>query len=166
MTRKITYTLAAMAAGKQDRLYLGNLDAKRDWGYTKEYVDGMWRMLQQDVPEDYVLATGKMASVRDFLELCLRRCGYTFRREGEGMHEKYIDINTGKPLVEIAQMYYRPAEVDKLCGDPSKAKEKLGWEATTHMEGLADIMLEADYQLFNMKLPTPSLQQSSVHALS
>ncbi len=153
VTRKITYSLASMAAGKQEKLYLGNLDAKRDWGYTKEYVDGMWRMLQQDTPEDYVLATGKMASVRDFLELCLRRCGYMFRREGEGVEEKYIDVDTGKTLVEIAQMYYRPAEVDILRGDPSKAKEQLGWEAQTHMEGLSDIMLQSDYALFDLELP-------------
>lgn len=153
VTRKITYSLAAMAAGKQERLYLGNLDAKRDWGYTKEYVDGMWRMLQQDIPEDYVLATGKMASVRDFLELCLRRSGYAFRCEGEGIEEKYIDVDTGKALVEIADMYYRPAEVDTLCGDPSKAKEKLGWEAQTHMDGLADIMLAHDYEKFGLTLP-------------
>ena len=153
VTRKITYTLASMAAGKQEKLYLGNLDAKRDWGYTKEYVDGMWRMLQQETPEDYVLATGKMASVRDFLELCLRRAGYTFARQGEGIEEKYIDVNTGKTIVEIDERYYRPAEVDLLCGDPSKAKEKLGWEAQTHMEGLADIMMESDYESFGMELP-------------
>ena len=154
VTRKITYTLASMAAGNQGKLHLGNLDAKRDWGYTKEYVDGMWRMLQQEKPEDYVLATGKMASVREFLELCLQKCGYTFETEGEGIGEKYIDTKTGKTLVEVVERYYRPAEVDALCGDPSKAKEKLGWEAQTHMEGLADIMLKADYEDFGLQLPT------------
>ena len=153
VTRKITYTLAAMAAGKQDRLYLGHLDAKRDWGYTKEYVDGMWRMLQQDTPEDFVLATGKMASVREFLELCLTRCGYAFEAQGEGVEEKYIDTKTGDTLVEVVERYYRPAEVDALCGDPSKAKEKLGWEAQTNMEGLADIMIQADFELFGMTVP-------------
>ena len=154
VTRKITYTLAAIVAGKQEKLYLGNLDATRDWGYTKEYVEGMWRMLQQDTPEDYVLATGKMASVRDFLELCLRRCGYTFARQGEGINEKYVDVDTGKTIVEIDERYYRPAEVDLLCGDPSKAKEKLGWEATVHMEGLADIMLESVFAKMGLTLPS------------
>ena len=153
VTRKITYTLAAIAAGKQDKLYLGNLDAKRDWGYTKEYVDGMWRMLQQNTAEDYVLATGKMASVREFLEYCLTRCGYQYERDGEGLREKYIDKATSKNIVEIAELYYRPAEVDTLCGDPSKAKQKLGWEAKTHLEGLADIMLESDYKSFGLALP-------------
>ena len=152
VTRKITYTLAAMAAGKQNMLHLGNLAAKRDWGYTKEYVDGMWRMLQQDTPEDYVLATGKMASVRQFLELCLAKSGYEFERSGEGIGEKYIDKKTGKEIVEVTEKYYRPAEVDALCGDPSKAKKNLGWEAQTHMEGLADIMLEADFASFDLQL--------------
>ena len=157
VTRKITYTLAAMAAGNQEKLHIGNLEAKRDWGYTKEYVDGMWRMMQLDTPEDFVLATGKMASVREFLELCLTRVGYDFERDGEGIGERYIDRSTGKTLVEVLERYYRPAEVDALCGDPTKAKEKLGWQAETHMEGLADIMLEADFAKFGLTLPAPAL---------
>lgn len=120
---------------------------------TRHWFRG-WRMLQQDTPEDYILATGKMASVRDFLELCLRRCGYTFSRQGEGVNEKYVDVDTGKTIVEIDERYYRPAEVDLLCGDPSKAKEKLGWEAQTQMEGLANIMLESDFAKMGLTLPS------------
>jgi len=153
VTRKITHALAAMASGKHGALHLGNLDARRDWGYAPEYVEGMWRILQQDTPDDFLLATGKTVSVREFLEYCLTRTGINFERAGEGVGERYIDTSTGNILVEVDARYYRPAEVDVLCGDPSKAKEKLGWEAQTHMEGLADIMMESDFAKVGLTLP-------------
>ncbi len=144
VTRKITLSLANILGGKQECLFLGNLEAKRDWGYAKEYVEGMWRMLQQERPEDYVLATGTTATVREFLELCLERAGIGFERRGSGKDESYLDRKTGKKIVAIDPYYYRPAEVDYLCGDPSKAKRVLGWEAKTSLRELASIMLEAD----------------------
>ena len=152
VTRKITYTLAAIKAGKQKVLQLGNLSACRDWGYAPEYVEGMWRMLQQDKPQDYLLATGKTSSVREFLELCLTRIGYKFATKGKDEDEKYIDTSSGNVLVEIDPLYKRPAEVDALLGDPSKAKKELGWEAKTNLAQLADIMLKEDFKLFGMTL--------------
>lgn len=162
VTRKITHALAAMASGKQGELRLGNLDARRDWGYAPEYVEGMWRILQHDTPEDFLLATGKTVSVREFLEYCLTRTGMSFEREGEGVGERYVDTRTGNTLVEVDARYYRPAEVDVLCGDPTKAKKLLGWEAQTHMEGLADIMLEADYTSYGMILPVEAVAGAHV----
>ncbi|MBM3231188.1 GDP-mannose 4,6-dehydratase, partial [Candidatus Peregrinibacteria bacterium] len=117
-----------------------------------EYAEGMWRILQQEKPDDYLLATGRTASVREFLELCLMRMGYAFETKGEGLEEKYIDTKTGKVIVEIDTLYHRPAEVDALLGDPSKAKRELGWEAKTTLEQLADIMLQADCTLFGVSL--------------
>lgn len=152
VTRKITYTLAAIQAGQQEVLHLGNLDAKRDWGYTPEYVDGMWRMLQQDTADDFVLATGKTVSVREFLEYCLKHIGVAYEREGEGEHEKYIDRATGKTIVAVHPRYYRPAEVDVLCGDASKAHQKLQWKPSVDAEKLASIMLEADFASFGLSL--------------
>ncbi|MBT4021190.1 GDP-mannose 4,6-dehydratase [Candidatus Peribacteria bacterium] len=144
VTRKITIGISRILSGEQDCLYLGNMEAKRDWGYAKEYVEGMWRMLQCDEAEDYVLATGETATVREFLELCLGHAGIEFEREGEGKEEVYKDKKTGKTIVAIDLNYYRPAEVDLLIGDPAKAKEKLEWEAKTSLSELARIMLEAD----------------------
>jgi GDPmannose 4,6-dehydratase len=144
VTRKITLSLAGILAGKQDILVLGNLEAKRDWGYAKEYVDGMWRMLQQEKPEDFVLATGKATSVRTFLETCLKRARFKWTTTGSGVEEKYVDKKTGKAIVVIDPKYYRPAEVDVLIGDASKAKKKLGWKATTSVGELAELMIEAD----------------------
>lgn len=144
VTRKITLSLARILAGKQDCLRLGNLEAKRDWGYAKEYTEGMWLMLQQDKPEDYVLATGSTATVREFLDLCLEHFGIEFEREGSGENEKYINKATGKVIVEIDPHYYRPAEVDLLIGDPSKAKKELGWEPKTTLSELAKLMVEED----------------------
>jgi GDPmannose 4,6-dehydratase len=144
VTRKITIGISRILSGEQDCLYLGNMEAKRDWGYAKEYVEGMWRMLQQDEAEDYVLATGETATVREFLELCLGHAGIEFEREGEGKEEVYKDKKTGKTIVAIDLNYYRPAEVDLLIGDPSKAKNNLGWEAKTSLSDLAKIMMEAD----------------------
>jgi GDPmannose 4,6-dehydratase len=155
VTRKITYGLARILAGLQDCLYLGNLDAKRDWGYAKEYVEGMWRMLQQSEADDYVLATGRTATVREFLELCLARAGISFDREGEGLAERYVNRRTGRPVVAVDPTYYRPAEVDLLLGSPAKAKRKLGWEAKTSLEELAHLMVDADCQLLQVKPGRP-----------
>lgn len=152
VTRKITLSLAQILTGKQQCLYLGNLEAKRDWGYAPEYVEGMWRMLQQPQPDDYVLATGRTASVRDFLEICLRHAGIPFVRRGEGRDETYCDARTGQTIVAVDPYYKRPVEVDSLCGDASKAREKLGWEPKTTLEELARIMLEADCRALGVEL--------------
>ena len=152
VTRKITLSLAQIFAGKLDRLHLGNLDAKRDWGYAKEYVEGMWLMMQQDEPDDFVLATGETRSVREFLELCLKHAGIPFERSGKGLDEQYIDTRSGKVIVGVDKNYYRPAEVDVLLGDPTKARKKLGWEAKTSLSDLAKIMVEADFALLGVEV--------------
>lgn len=144
VTRKITLSLSNILVGRQECLYLGNMEAKRDWGYAEEYVEGMWRMLQRDKADDYVLATGKTASVREFLELCLDVLNIPFARSGSGKDEVYKNTRTGKTIVAIDPDYYRPTEVDCLIGDPSKAKRELGWEAKTSLRQLAEIMLAAD----------------------
>lgn len=144
VTRKITYSLAGIKYGLQDKLVLGNLDAKRDWGYAKEYVEGMWLMLQQEEPDDYVLATGETHTVREFVERAAEIAGFKIEWEGEGVNTKGIDKNTGKIIVEVSPEFYRPAEVDILIGDYSKAKEKLGWEPKTKFDKLVEIMMEAD----------------------
>ncbi len=144
VTRKITYSLARIKYGLQDKLVLGNLDAKRDWGYAKEYVEGMWLMLQQDEPEDYVLATGETHTVREFVEKAAEIAGFNIEWEGEGVNTKGIDKKTGKIIVEVSPEFYRPAEVDILIGDYTKAKKKLGWEPKTKFEKLVEIMMEAD----------------------
>lgn len=156
VTRKITLSLAKIAAGTQDCLYLGNLDAKRDWGYAKEFVEGMWLIMQQPEPDDFLLATGRTSSVREFLEICLRHLGIQYLRTGEGKDEKYIDTATGKTIVAVDPYYYRPAEVDALLGDPTKARVKLGWEATTSVSELAGIMLRADFEKEGVELPSSS----------
>ncbi len=153
VTRKITLTIARILAGMQDRLLLGNLEAKRDWGYAKEYVEGMWMMLQQEKPDDYVLATGKVFTVREFLELCLTRTGIRWTREGTGKDETYTDTKTGKVIVAINPHYYRPAEVDFLCGDATKARTQLGWHSQTDLPALAALMLEADCKTLGVALP-------------
>ncbi|MBT5237320.1 GDP-mannose 4,6-dehydratase [Candidatus Peregrinibacteria bacterium] len=152
VTRKISASLANIYGGKQDCLYLGNMDAKRDWGYAKEFVEGMWAIMQHDTPDDYVLATGKTATVREFLELCLGVANIAFEKEGEGTDEKYIDTATGKTIVAIDTEYYRPAEVDLLIGDASKAKNELGWEAKTTLAELAEMMMKADYEEAGLSL--------------
>jgi len=149
VTRKITYTLANILAGNAHCLYLGNLDAKRDWGYAKEYVEAMWKMLQLDEPEDFLIATGKTATVREFLELCLDHVQVSYEKQGEGRDEIYIDTNTGKTIVAVDTHYYRPAEVDILLGDPSKAKEKLGWEARSSLKDLAAVMMDHDMKIIH-----------------
>lgn len=144
VTRKITRAVAGIHLGKQTHLALGNLDAERDWGYAGDYVKGMHLMLQQDVPEDFVLATGETHSVRDFVEHAFAIVGRRIRWEGEGENEIGIDTNTGDMIVRVDPRYYRPAEVDHLLGDPRKAKEKLGWEHTTTYVELVQMMVESD----------------------
>jgi GDPmannose 4,6-dehydratase len=145
VTRKITLAAARIAQGKQDKLYLGNLDALRDWGYAKDYVECMWLMLQHDTPEDFVIATGEMHSVREFATLAFKYAGIEIEWQGEGLNEKGIDKATGHVLIEVDPKYFRPAEVDQLLGDPTKAKKLLGWNPTkTPFEELVRIMVEAD----------------------
>jgi len=144
VTKKITSALAKIKQGKQEKLFLGNLDAKRDWGYAKDYVEAMWLMLQQDRPDDYVIATGESHSVREFAEEAGKYFGFEIVWEGEGLKEKGIDKNTGKILIEIDERYFRPAEVDNLRGDANKAKQTLGWEPKTKFTELVKIMCEAE----------------------
>ena len=144
VTRKITRAAAAIALGRQDKLYLGNLDAKRDWGHAREYVRGMWLMLQQDVPDDYVLATGETTPVRTFVEWAFEDAGIDLRWEGEGVDEKGYCTKSSRCLVEVDARYFRPTEVDLLIGDPAKAKAKLGWSHETSPRDLAREMVQAD----------------------
>lgn len=147
VSRKITLGIARIQHGLQNKLVLGNLDAKRDWGYAPEYVEGMWRILQLDRPEDFVLATGKCFTVRELATRAFAIVGHDLEWIGHGAEERGIDRQTGKTLVEIDAAYYRPAEVDLLQGDASKAKALLGWEATTQFEELVRIMVDADLKL-------------------
>lgn len=145
VTRKITFAAARIAQGFQDKLYLGNLNSLRDWGYAKDYVECMWLMLQQDKPEDFVIATGEYHSVRDFATLAFKHVGIELRWEGEGVNEKGIDVKTGRVLVEVDPKYFRPAEVEQLLGDPTKARTVLGWNPRkTSFEQLVKIMVEHD----------------------
>ena len=144
VTRKITRAVAATALGKSDILYLGNLDSKRDWGYAKDYVEAMWLMLQQDQPDDYVIATGKTYSVREFVELAYKEICITIQWQGSGFNEVGIDKATGEILVAIDPIYFRPTEVDLLIGDPSYAKNKLDWEPKTSIYELVKIMVAHD----------------------
>ena len=144
VTRKITRGLARIKLGIDERLYLGNLDAKRDWGHAKDYVESMWLMLQQEKSDDYVISTGENHSVREFVEIAARKIGFDIIWEGEGLHERGIDKSTGKVIVEIDSKYFRPIEVNNLLGDSSKAREKLGWEPKIDFEELATLMAEHD----------------------
>ena len=144
VSRKITKTVVDMQNGRLDKLTLGNLDAKRDWGHARDYVEGMWRMLQQDEPDDYVLATGETHTVRTFVELTFGYFGQSIRWEGEGLDEKGYDTKTGDLLVDISPEFFRPAEVDLLLGDPTKAQTKLGWKLNTPFKDLVTEMIEAD----------------------
>ncbi len=145
VTRKITLAAARIALGMQDKLYMGNLDSERDWGYARDYVECMWLMLQHDTPEDFVIATGEMHSVREFCTLAFVEAGINLRWEGEGVDEKGIDVATGKTLVEVDPKYFRPAEVEQLLGDPTKAKELLGWNPTkTSFQELVKRMVQHD----------------------
>lgn len=144
VTRKITDTVAKIQLGKQDVLELGNMDAKRDWGFAKEYVEGMWRMLQVDEPDTFVLATNRTETVRDFVSLACKAVDIDLEWKGAAEQEQGIDTATGKVIVSINPKFYRPAEVELLIGDPAKAKEKLGWEPKTSLEELCRMMVEAD----------------------
>ncbi len=144
VTRKITDSMAKIRLGQLDVLELGNLDAKRDWGYAKEYVEGMWRMLQADKPDTYVLATNRTETVRDFVSMAAKAAGFDLAFEGQAENEVGIDRATGKILVRVNPKFYRPAEVELLIGNPAKAKEELGWEAHTTLEALCQMMVEAD----------------------
>ncbi|MGM9705900.1 MAG: GDP-mannose 4,6-dehydratase, partial [Prevotella sp.] len=145
VTRKITLAAARIAQGKQDKLYLGNLSSLRDWGYAKDYVECMWLILQQDKPEDFVIATGVQHSVRDFCYLAFKHVGIELEFVGEGENEKGIDKATGRVLIEVSKDFYRPTDVVNLWGDPTKAKEVLGWNPSkTSFEELVRIMVEAD----------------------
>lgn len=145
VTRKITLAAARIAQGKQDKVYLGNLSSLRDWGYAPDYVECMWLMLQQERPEDFVIATGKQHSVREFATLAFARAGITLRWEGEGADEKGIDVKTGKAVVEVSPDFYRPTDVVNLWGDPTKAKALLGWDpGKTSFEELVNRMVDSD----------------------
>ncbi|MEL6385720.1 MAG: GDP-mannose 4,6-dehydratase [Pseudomonadota bacterium] len=144
VTRKITRAVAAIHHGYQDTLYLGNLDALRDWGHARDYVEGMWRILQHSAPDDFVLGTGEMHSVREFVELAFAETGKSIRWEGAGTDEIGIDPDTGRVLVRVDPRYFRPAEVDQLLANPAKAKEKLGWTFTTPFPDLVKEMVKED----------------------
>jgi GDPmannose 4,6-dehydratase len=148
VTRKITISVARMAKGIQEKLYLGNLNAKRDWGYAPDYVECMWLILQQSEPDDFVIATGKTHTVREFADLAFREAGINIEWQGHGVDEKGIDTRTGKTLVEVDPYYFRPTEVDMLLGDPTKAKQKLGWNPRrTSFEELVRKMVRHDIKL-------------------
>jgi GDPmannose 4,6-dehydratase len=144
VTRKITDSVAKIKLGKLDVLELGNLDAKRDWGFAKEYVDGMWRMLQADEPDTFVLATNRTETVRNFVRLAFNGVGVAVDFKGSAENEIAVDVETGKTVVRINPIFYRPAEVDQLIGSPAKAKAKLGWEPQTSLEQLCQMMVQAD----------------------
>jgi GDPmannose 4,6-dehydratase len=147
VTRKITRAAAAISLGRQKMLWLGNLDAKRDWGHAREYVEGMWRIVQAEIPDDFVLATGETTPVRTFVEWAFEDAGIKLRWEGEGIDEKGYCKETGRLIVAIDPRYFRPTEVDLLIGDPTKAREKLGWTHKTSARDLAREMVEADLQV-------------------
>ncbi len=148
VTRKITRAAAKIHLGLQEKLYLGNLDAERDWGHAKDYVEGMWLMLQQKEADDYVLATGKKITVRKFVELAFAEVGITLKWEGKGVDEKGLNAANGKTLVEVDPAYFRPTEVDLLIGDASKAKQNMGWEPKHTLEQLVKEMMASDLKLF------------------
>ncbi len=163
VTRKITRAVAAILGGKQGRLYLGNLDAKRDWGFAPEYVECQWLMLQQDRPEDYVIGTGESHSVREFVELSFNYAGIEIEWKGKGIHEKGVvrsvqpsvakTIKIGDILVEIDPRYFRPTEVDFLLADASKANKKLGWSPKINFHELVKIMVDSDIEMYDLKSP-------------
>lgn len=153
VTRKITLAAANIAAGKQDKLYLGNLSALRDWGYARDYVECMWLILQQDQPEDFVIATGEQYSVRDFCNLAFKHVGFDLEWQGEGVDEKGVDKKTGRVLIEVSPEFFRPTDVVTLLGDPTKAREKLGWNPRkTSFEELVRIMTEHDVKMVKDEL--------------
>tara|TARA_B100000029_G_scaffold308677_1_gene301339 strand:+ start:281 stop:1324 length:1044 start_codon:yes stop_codon:yes gene_type:complete len=147
VTRKITRAVAAIHLNKEKILYLGNLDAKRDWGHAKDFVKGMWLILQQDLPNDYILATGENHSVREFVELAFQEVGCSIEWQGDGINEQGIDKKSGEVVVKIDPRYYRPTEVDTLLGDPSKANKELGWKCTISFKELVSEMVQEDIKL-------------------
>src|ERR1700680_2621971 len=151
VTRKITRAVAAIELGMQDRLYLGNLDSERDWGHARDYVEGMWMILQQDEPDDYVLATGEKHSVREFVERAFDHVGRRIAWRGTGIEETGIDAKSGQILVEVDPRYFRPTEVDLLLGDPSKARQKLGWRHKTSFADLVKDMVDSDLALVRLE---------------
>jgi GDPmannose 4,6-dehydratase len=147
VTRKITRAVAGIHLGVQKTLYIGNLDSKRDWGHARDYVEGMWRIVQQEKPDDYVLATGEMHSVREFIELAFSKTGRNIEWKGKGIDEVGIDSASGDILVRIDSRYFRPTEVDLLLGDPSKAYRVLGWKHTVTFPELVSDMLKSDLEV-------------------
>jgi GDPmannose 4,6-dehydratase len=154
VTRKITRALARIKLGVQDCLYLGNMDAKRDWGHAKDYVEAMWLMLQQDKPEDFVIATGVQYSVRDFVEAAAAHLGITLQWRGEGIEEKGVDAATGQVIVAVDARYFRPAEVETLLGDASKAQRLLGWKPKISFAELVQSMMQSDFEIAQRELNT------------
>lgn len=152
VSRKITRAVARISLGLQKKLYLGNLAARRDWGHAKDYVEAMWMMLQQNVPDDYVIATGESHSVKEFAALAFREVGIDLKWEGEGAEEKGRNSENGETLIEVDPRYFRPTEVDQLLGDPSKAREKLGWTARVSFESLVKEMVASDLERFRREL--------------
>lgn len=146
VTRKVTRGLARIKLGLDETLHMGHLDAKRDWGYAKDYVEGMWRMLQQEMPDDYILATNETHTVREFIELSAKHLGFDIEWQGKDVDEVGIDKTSGKVLIRIDPAYFRPAEVELLIGDYSKAKEKLGWEPTVKFKELVELMTDSDHK--------------------
>jgi GDPmannose 4,6-dehydratase len=153
VTRKITRAAAAIHLGLQQKLFLGNLDAERDWGHAKEYVRGMWLMLMQDKPDDYVLATGQTTSVRSFVEKSFRKVGTEIEWRGKGIEERGVDVSTGKTVVEVDPRYFRPTEVDQLLGDPRKARDRLGWRHETSIDELIAEMVREDLKVVARMVP-------------
>src|SRR5712672_1654919 len=153
VTRKITRAVAAIELGLQDTLFLGNLDAKRDWGHARDYVEGMWLITQQPDPDDYVLATGETRLVREFVEEAFAQVGKEIAWQGSGVDEKGLDVRSGRALVEVDPRYFRPTEVDLLLGDPSKARQKLGWKHRTSFDDLVKEMVEADLAAYDQQQP-------------
>lgn len=149
VTRKITRAVARIKLGMQKKLYLGNLDAKRDWGFAKDYVEAMWLILQQEQPEDFVIATGQTTKVRDFVQQAFKEIGIEIEWQGSGVEEKGLDKATGNVVVEVDPRYFRPTEVELLLGDPSKAKDKLGWEPKTTLAELVAMMIREDVKSAN-----------------
>lgn len=152
VTRKVTRAAARIKLGLQDKLYMGNIDSKRDWGFAGDYVELMWLMLQQDKPDDYVMATGVTTTVRDFISMAFAEAGIRLKWEGSGVNEKAIDADTGEVRVEIDPRYFRPAEVDLLIGDPSKAMKMLGWKPKVQLPELVKMMVENDIRLAEKEL--------------